>query len=168
MITMIGITIVVSVLYVLWRFNSASRSWDKVANKLNNYLSEEHPEFLKLILVAAFEDSMKNTLPLQILLQKINRAINPKPLSGYGFNAKDLLLSLSDEERDMFLNLLSQTIKINIRLSPILWVICFFAINVIQFISFLCAKNESDKVLQPNKEMIWETFASDIYSGKLA
>ncbi|MBD8514428.1 hypothetical protein IFO68_17240 [Photobacterium sp. CAU 1568] len=167
---MTGLYLAISVIvpiYILWRYYDASKAWKKVASDLNDYLGEDHPEQLKLLLVSMFEDTMKHTIIIRIAIRSLLRNKSNKSLPAISQRFSEI----SEEQEDRFSRLIVSMIFVNFRLSPLTYLFLVVLIALVNFISAVFSRSDEtvDFVMKERSTSKYvENFANSIYKDKIA
>lgn len=124
--------------YIIWRFNSATKSRVKASAALDDYLGGEHPEHCKKLLYALYEDTLDPFMSLRVLFCSIKPRGRKERAARKAVHNEltELNKGLNDypEERDLFVKMVMKVISINIVLAPITYFVMFMSL----FLLFFC------------------------------
>jgi hypothetical protein len=119
------------IFYVLWRKYSAVKQLGCYTPEFDTYLSEEHPEELKVILVSMYQDSKNHFFLLEVVLYALfSSKSKSKRDEGFSYFKK----SFKEDDLRVFYQYMFKFIFVNIKLSPISWGIVALSFLLVVFV----------------------------------
>jgi hypothetical protein len=117
------------IFYVLWRKYSAVKQLGHYTPEFDTYLSEEHPEELKVILVSMYQDSKNHFFLLEVVLGALFSSRSKRD-EGLSYFKK----SFKKDDLRVFYQFMFKFIFVNIKLSPISWGIVALSFLLVVFV----------------------------------
>ena len=117
------------IFYVLWRKYSAVKQLGRYTPEFDTYLSEEHPEELKVILVSMYQDSKNHFFLLEVVLGTLFSSTSKRD-EGLSYLNK----SFKEDDLRVFYQYMFKFIFVNIKLSPISWGIASLSFLLVVFV----------------------------------